>query len=228
MIAALYSQGNFNQFGGQATVAKTLPLPTDLNGVQVLFNGSPVPIFYADPNQINFQVPIAAPQSGLADLLVKETATGRILGDTTILMTPSLPGIFTQAGNGSGAAAALNEDNTLNSQTNPAVQGSVITLFGTGQGFIPAAPADGTALSGPFPYPNPPIVIMGTDFVDPANVKYFGLAPTLVGVWQLNLLIPKTVITLPSNPTQVVIVVNSIASGGGGLGRSVIVYVKQR
>jgi uncharacterized protein (TIGR03437 family) len=228
MIAALFSQGNFNQFGGQATIAKTLPLPADLNGVQVLFNGSPVPIFYADPNQINFQVPMTAPQSGLADLLVKETATGRILGDTTVLMTPSLPGVFTQAGNGSGAAAALNQDNTVNSQTNPAVQGSIITLFGTGQGFIAGAPADGTAPTGPFPYPNQPIVIMGTDFVPPANIKYFGLAPAEVGVWQLNVQIPDTVITLPSNPTQVVIVVNSVVSGGGALGRAVIVYVKQR
>ena len=233
MITALFTQGNFNQFGGQAARAATLPLPSQLNGVQVLLNGSPLPLFYADPNQINFQVPMGAPQSGTADLQVVEPATGRILGDTTVGMTSVLPGIFTQAGNGIGAAAALNQDNTLNSQTNPAVQGSVITLFGTGQGSIPGGPPDGNISNAPLKTPQAPQVIMGTNFVPAANIQYFGLAPTLVGVWQLNVLIPDTVITLPTNPTQVVVLQTNadgtlVPSGGGGLGRAVIIYVKQK
>ncbi len=227
MISALYSQGNFNQFGGQPSQA-TARLPTQLNGVSVLFNGTPVPLFYADPNQINFQVPMLAPQSGTADLQVQEIATGRILGDTTVIMAQALPGLFTQAGSGSGAAAALNQDNTLNSQTNPAVQGTVITLFGTGQGFISGAPQDGTVSNAPLQTAYVPEIIMGTGPVPPADVKYAGLAPTLVGVWQINVLIPDTVITTPTNPTQVVAIANSIASGGGGLNRPVIIYVKQK
>jgi uncharacterized protein (TIGR03437 family) len=69
---------------------------------------------------------------------------------------------------------------------------------------------------------------MGTAPVPPENIKYSGLAPTLVGVWQINVEIPKTVITLPDNPTQVVIIFNNVPSGGGGLGRTVGIYVKQR
>jgi hypothetical protein len=54
-----------------------------------------------------------------------------------------------------------------------------------------------------------------------------------VGVWQLNVLIPDSVITTPTNPTQVVAIETSatgalVPSGGGGLGRSVIIYVKQK
>jgi len=228
MIAALYSRGNYNQFGGSPSQAASLPLPTQLNGVQVLFDGRPVPLFYADANQINFQVPMGAPQGGISDLQVMEVATGRTLGDTNVLMTPSLPGIFTQAGNGSGAAAALNQDGTLNSQTNPAAQDTVITLFGTGQGFLAGAPPDGQVSNAPVSPPLKPIVIIGTGPIPEDNIKYFGLAPTLVGVWQLNVLIPKTTITLPTNPTQVLLIVNSQASGGGGVGRAVIIYVKQR
>src|ERR1019366_8173939 len=85
MIAALYSRGNFNQFGSQASQANALPLPTQLNGVSVLFNGTAVPLFYADPNQINFEVPNGAPQSGFADLQVMDIATGRTLGDTSVI-----------------------------------------------------------------------------------------------------------------------------------------------
>lgn len=228
MIAAMFTQGNYNQFGGQATSANALPLPTQLNGIQVLFNGSPVPVFYADPNQINFQVPMGAPQSGTADLQVIDLATGRVLGDTTVGMTPSLPGLFAENGTGIGAAAALNQDNTLNSQTNPAVQGSVITLFGTGQGYVAGAPPDGNVSNAQLPTNYAPTVIMGTGPVPSSNIKYAGLAPTLVGVWQINVLIPDTVITTPTNPTQVIAIQNSVPSGGGGLGRPVIIYVKQK
>jgi uncharacterized protein (TIGR03437 family) len=233
MITALFAQGFYNQFGGQPFNVTTLPLPTQLNGLEVLLNGSPVPLFYADPNQINFQVPMGAPQSGTADLQVFQPATSRVLGDTTVAMTSVLPGFFTQAANGSGAAAALNQDNTLNSQNNPAVQGSVIQLFGTGQGFIAGAPPDGNISNAPLPTPQAPQLIMGTNFVPAANILYSGLAPTLVGVWQLNVLIPDSVITTPTNPTQVVAIQTNAAggpvpSGGGGLGRAVIIYVKQK
>ena len=228
MIAAMFTQGNYNQFGGQPSRASTLPLPTQLNGVQVLFNGAPVPLFYADPNQINFQVPMGAPQTGTADVQVVEVATGRVLGDTTVGMVAALPGFFAQAGTGIGAAAALNQDNTVNSQTNPAVQGSIIQMFGTGQGFIPGGPADGNISNVPLQTPQLPQVIMGTDFVPAANIKYSGLSPGLVGVWQVNVLIPDTVITTPTNPTQVIALVNGVPSGGGGLGRRLIIYVKQK
>ena len=227
MIAAMYSLGNYNQFGGQGISASTLPLPKTLNGVQVLFNGAPVPLFYAGPNQINFQVPMAASQSGTVEVQVLEAATGRLLGDGSVEMQLSVPGLFTQTGDGIGTASALNQDNTVNSQNNPAKQGTVIQLYGTGQGFVSGAPPDGTAPTGPVPDPTTPMVIMGTGFVPSANIQYSGLAPGLVGVWQINVLIPNTVITLPNNPTQVVVIQNNVPSGGAGLGRFVQIYVTQ-
>jgi uncharacterized protein (TIGR03437 family) len=228
MIAAMFSQGYQNQFGGQATQSSQLPLPTTLNGVQVLFNGSAVPLFYADPNQINFQVPVGAPQSGTADMQVVEAATGRLLGETTVVMIAANPGIFTQAGNGIGASVAINQDNTLNSQTNPAVQGSIITIYATGQGFIAGAPPDGNVLNQPLSTPVNPMVIMGFGPVPDANIKYSGLSPALVGVWQVNVQIPDSVITLPDNPTQIILILNGVPSGGAGIGRNVQIYVKAK
>ncbi len=227
MIAAMFSLGNYDQFGGQGTSAAMLPLPKTLNGVQVLFNGASVPLFYAGPNQVNFQVPMAAPQTGTADIQVLEAATGRLMGDGLVQMQPTVPGLFTQTGDGVGTAAALNQDNTVNSQNNPAKQGTVIQLYGTGQGVVPGAPADGTAPGGPVPTPMAPMVIMGTGLVPAANIQYAGLAPGLAGVWQINVLIPNTVITLPNNPTQVVVIQNNVPSGGAGIGRFVQIYVKQ-
>lgn len=225
MIAAVYSYGNYQQFGLPGQSSASLPLPTQLNGVEVLFNGSPVPLFYAGPTQINFQVPIGAPQSGTADLQVVQSSTGLILGDITVAMTPTLPGIFTQAANGSGSAIATNEDGTLNTQTNPAIAGHIITLYCTGQGFIAGAPADGTVSGKALQTAQPPLVFVGSQVQTGSAITYSGLAPTLVGVWQINVMIPANAITLPNNPTDVVVIFGNVASGNAS--RVVEIYVKQ-
>ena len=69
---------------------------------------------------------------------------------------------------------------------------------------------------------------MGTGVVPSENIRYAGLRSTLVGVWQINVLIPDSVITTPTNPTQVIAIQNSVASGGGAAGRPILIYVKQR
>ncbi len=91
------------------------------------------------------------------------------------LMNAADPGIFTQTGNGIGTAVAVNQDNTLNGPTNPAVQGSTITIYGTGQGFIAGAPPDGQISGQPLPTPVNPTVIMGFGPVPGANIQYSGL-----------------------------------------------------
>jgi uncharacterized protein (TIGR03437 family) len=230
VIAALYSTGNASQFGTTSASAATVPLPKQLNGIQVLVNNTPAALFSvsAAANQINFEVPSNAPQNGLADVQVVETATGRILGDTEVYMQPVSPGIFTQTANGLGPAIIANTDGTLNTPTNQAAAGSVITIYMTGQGYISGMPADGDisnkALSTSY---TPTVFIVGDPAPVPAgNILYSGLAPTLVGVWQINVRIPQDVISLPNAPVQVLVEVDSLVSGGGGLGRPVYVFVK--
>ncbi len=229
MITSLFSLGNKDQFGGTDVSAPVgvFPLPTQLNGLQVTFNGAPMRLFYAGANQVNFQVPIDAPSSGTADIQVLDLATGRVLGDSLVAMNVAIPGIFTQSGNGIGTAAAINQDGTINTPTNPAIQGEVIALYCTGQGFVNGAPEDGFP-SGAVNTKSTPAVLMGADFVPDGAVKYSGLAPGLVGVWQINVEIPKTVITTPTNPTYVVLLTNSLISGAPANGRGVQIYVKQR
>lgn len=226
VIAALYSTGNTGQFGATQSSATAIPLPPSLNGIQVLVNNTPAPLFYAGPNQINFEFPGNAPQSGGADVQVLETATGRVLGDTSVGMYNVSPGIFTQNATGSGAGIIANRDGSLNTPTNPAAAGSIVTIYMTGQGYISGMPADGnisnTALSTPY---TPTVYVGGTSPVPPANIKYSGLAPTLVGVWQINVEIPGNVVSLPTNPVQVFVEVDSAISGGGGFGRPVYIYV---
>jgi uncharacterized protein (TIGR03437 family) len=226
VIAALYSTGNVGQFGATQASAAAIPLPKNLNGVEVMVNNTPAPLFYAGPNQINFEFPGNAPQSGPADVQVLEAATGRVLGDTTVVMYNVSPGIFTQSELGSGPGAIANQDGSLNTPTNPAAAGSIVTIYMTGQGYISGMPPDGdisnAALSTPY---TPLVYVGGTSPVPPGNIKYSGLAPTLVGVWQINVQIPNDVVSTPTNVVQVFVQVDSEISGGGGLGRPIYIYV---
>jgi len=46
-----------NMAGSTPAAAQSVPLPTQLGGVQVLVNGVPAPLFYVSATQINFQLP---------------------------------------------------------------------------------------------------------------------------------------------------------------------------
>jgi len=63
------------------------------------------------------------------------------------------PGLFTLNQSGTGQAAVVNQDGTINGPNNPAPAGSTIVLYGTGQGQVSPAVADGTAA------PSAPLVL---------------------------------------------------------------------
>ncbi len=216
------------QFGGDTQVFSTIPVPTSLANLQVLVNGKAAPVYYVSPTQINFLLPMSTPTSGTADVQVVQNDTGQVLGDSTINLNVASPGLFTTGG-GSGQVAALNQDNTVNGPDNPAPVGSVLQIFGTGQGFVPNAPPDGTPPSGPTPSQASPAVLMYQSFVPAANVQYSGLAPSLVGVWQINVLVPASAVPADKSPAQVpcVVLLNSIPSGGAILGRTTTIWVKR-
>ncbi len=166
-------------------------------------------------------VPSSAPVSGTVDLEVVRKSTGQVIAAGTLPMERASPALFTVNGAGNGQVAALNQDNTPNSEEKPAARGSIIQLFGTGQGVVPGAPPDGAAASGQIPTDAKPRVIINTGFVDEADVVFSGLAPGLVGVWQINVKIPMTA---PPAPAVVVAIVHrSIASVVPGLRTTIAV-----
>lgn len=224
-ILSVFSQGG--QFTGTQSFT-TLPLPTSMQSLQVLLNGTPVPLYYVSPGQINCLIPNNAPTSGTADLQVLRTDNGQTLGDSTINMTTVAPGLFTINGTGKGQAAAINQDGTYNNSSNAISRGQVLTVFGTGVGFIQGAPSDGSATSGVTSTPQTTTAqINGID----CPVQYSGLAPGEVGVWQVNLMISNSVpptSTLANRISELTVFLGSTPSGGSALyGIQVLVWVKQ-
>jgi uncharacterized protein (TIGR03437 family) len=174
-------------------------LTTSLGGVQVQFDGVAAPLLYAGPNQINAIVPSGvAGQSSTTVTIV--TPAGQIAG-IALSAAPSVPEVFTYGPPGS-AAIAMNQDWTLNSATNPAAPGSIVTVWASGGGLTGNPEVDG-AITGTKYYPLVLPLEVGNGFpnslsIGPApfipapQVQYSGDAPDLVkGAIQVNFSIPQ-------------------------------------
>ena len=125
------------------------------------------------------------------------------------------PGFFTLSATGTGQLAAINaeDNNTINGVGDglkPVGRGKILTLYGTGQGPINGAPEDGTPPTGAISTDVKPIVIVNAQRLNDDNILYSGLAPGLVGVWQINIKIPETV--PPSSRILVVVSFRDISS----------------
>jgi uncharacterized protein (TIGR03437 family) len=168
--------------------ASAVPLPTILGAVTAKVNGTLVPLFYASPGQLNFQVPFEA--AGSYTNLAVTSSTGQTL-TVPLLLNAASPGIFTTLSNGSGPAAALHGVSGLPiTPTSPAQQGEVISLFTTGLGAVYPTVSSGTAA------PAAPLslvtsAVTATIGGQSAAVSFAGLAPTFVGLYQVNVQIPS-------------------------------------
>ncbi|MDP9053989.1 MAG: hypothetical protein M3N93_06755 [Acidobacteriota bacterium] len=210
-FAAVFPGVSTNVISSGTGVATSFPLPAALADTQVMVNGSPSPLLYVSPGQINLPLSLSLPTGGTVDLQVVRPSTGQIYGVTELSLNTASPGLFTIAGTGSGQVAAINvADGTVNSAKNPAARGQYVTIFGTGQGFVANGPADGQASSGPVPTATLPQILLGGAFVPGANIQYSGLAPSLAGVWQINFQIPATATVGAAVPLKVLM--NSIPS----------------
>ncbi len=191
--------------------ATPLPLPTTLADIQVLINGTPAPLFYVSPTQINLPLPSTLPTSGTVDLQIVSKSSPRIYGLTEVSLAPVSPGLFTLSGSGSGQLAALNAaDGSVNTASKPLVRGRYLTLFGTGQGPVPNQPPDGMPATDATPTSETPRVVIGGIDLQPSDIQYSGLAPGLVGVWQINVRVPQEVTA--GNQIPVVVYLRSVPS----------------
>ena len=174
-------------------------VPTQLGGVQVLFDGVPVPILYAQSRQINAISPVGSAANGTRQVTV--TYNNQQFGPAVAQVIFGSPGIFRLQFGQSAQAVAINQDRTLNGPTNPAARGSVVAVWGTGYGQTnPPCPTGGLNLPHAVPLsPGISALIYNADpkllgVQVPAPVQYAGSAPTLVcGVVQINFQVPENV-----------------------------------
>jgi len=176
----------FGTFTGVTqTTATVFPLAKTLGGVTVTVDGTDAAVYFVSAGQINFLIPYAT-VPGVRTIQVK-TPSATVNGSVRVIT--SGPGLFVKD-TATRKGAILNEDSTENTSSNMARRGQVIQIYGTGPGALSAAIADGALAPSTPPLvttkSTPQVLIGGVE----ATVQFTGMAPGLVGVWQVNVFIP--------------------------------------
>jgi uncharacterized protein (TIGR03437 family) len=169
-----------------------------IDTTSVLFDHNPAKILYLTPTQLAATVPVTA-GNGQTTALQIQTSHDVFSAPVPLPIAPAAPGLFTSDASGKGQAAAINQDNTVNSTTNPAPAGSVVAFYATGGGAL---------TSDPLPRLMLPVTatIGGLD----AQVLYAGIAPGEPdGVIQINAQVPTT---LQPGPVEVLVNVGGVSS----------------
>ncbi len=162
---------------GSSLAAATLPLPVKLAGASVLVNGSPIPLLYVSPGQINAQLPFDLPPGEPATLQVSSATS--LSRAEPLLVETSASGVFAILATGRRP-------------------GDTISIFATGLGAVsPPLPAGMAAPLSPLSR-TLAVSIAGQS----AFVRFSGLAPLFAGLYQIDAVIPPGI---ASGPAEVVI-----------------------
>lgn len=165
-------------------------LPTVLpgTGVHVLVGNLPASIYYVSPYQINFLVP-ANLLPGLSTVQV--VLDGHSGPAVRVKLAAVSPGLFQLDAH---HAVALHADGSVVTAAAPAKPGEIVILYATGLGeIVPPAPY-GQLCPSAAPLENLSEFTLVLDGIaaGPASVQYAGIAPGYAGLYQLNLLLPKS------------------------------------
>jgi uncharacterized protein (TIGR03437 family) len=147
---------------------------------KVMFDGTAGPVIYASPGQINVVAPYEI--DGKASTSVTVNIDGVTTASQALPVAAAAPGIF----------IVLNQDYSANSAARPAVAGSVLVVYATGEGQTKPAGVDGKLANGPAStWPKPLLGVSATVGGRSAVVQYAGAAPGYIaGLMQINLKIP--------------------------------------
>ncbi|MBI1895238.1 MAG: hypothetical protein HYS04_01690 [Acidobacteria bacterium] len=163
-----------------------------INGVRfsgrelsVTFDGMAARVVFANDQQINVLVPAELGTRATAQVVV--TVDGVASQPFTVALADAAPGIFNPG--------VLNQDNSVNSATAPALVGSVIQVFATG-----VMPPEIFGVIGPPPIPGDGVEAKLHDRI--LVPLYAGPAPGIPGLQQINLAVPGD---LPAMRTEVLV-----------------------
>jgi uncharacterized protein (TIGR03437 family) len=190
-----------------------------LQGVSVLIDGASAAMIYVSANQITAQVPYTASLGLARTVIVNNNGT---LAQGAVDIGAQSPGLFALDGSGLGQCAALvfsqkSGTFSVNGATSPAHAGDIMVLYLTGEGAYYTTPSPATgyvipASLNPLPQVSPlPAVTIGGQA---ATVQYAGpVVGGLLGLLQINAVVPTGATTGASVPVSVTIGVGSTQVG---------------
>lgn len=210
-IFTLFGNGLGPEQGIPTQATPRSPFPVQVANVDVTFDGMPAPLLWVQDTQINLVAPWSLTPGQTTQVCA--SYKGVKANCLTWPVEQTSPGIFAVD---DSHASALNQDGTLNSASNPAAPGSIVSVFATGLGPIVPPQADGSLVGFPLPKNMLPVAVESPGAVVPfpgpaipLEVTYAGPAPYLVaGASQINIrILPNThdiYVKLASSQSQTV------------------------
>jgi uncharacterized protein (TIGR03437 family) len=185
-VVVLYGSGlgpaNLTQFqlGSNGLV------PTNVAGTSIYFNSIPAPVLYTSDNQVGAIVPFGVSGS---QVQISAVYNGQTSAPLPASVATAVPALFTLNNSGSGQAAAINQNGSVNGAAAPVKAGDVISLYLTGAGQTNPPGSDG--LPGTGISAGPVLPVTAAVGGRTATVQYSGSAINLVaGVIQVNVVVP--------------------------------------
>ncbi len=173
-----------------------------------MIEDTPAPLLYASAAQINLVTPYLL--NGRTAAHIKIVTADATSNQVVLGVQPVAPEIFAN----SAGDAIVNQDGTINSQTNPAHIGDTLSMWVSGVGQTNPPGVDGLipTAAGGTPLLPVTVQVQSVSNVVNATVTYAGNAPGLVsGVAQVNFQMPSVTPVGPGPPymTTVVLLVGA-------------------
>jgi uncharacterized protein (TIGR03437 family) len=172
------------------TASAGAPMPDVIGGTCVTLNNQPLPLALVSPGQINAQIPVGL-AAGKYPLVVRSISNQVASFSSTVTVSTYAPAVMMGSG---GQAAIVHGDGSFVTNNNPANRDEVLTIYATGLG-----PTHGATVVSGQPSPTSPLAATNTVAVFFGNPSYkqaamivdwSGLAPGLVGVYQIDVTVP--------------------------------------
>ncbi len=194
-VFSIYGAG-FGPSQGVVAQPEGGAIGTLLGGIQVTVEGTPVPLLYVSAAQINAVAPFLL--EGRTAAHIEIVSASGSSNEVVLGVREALPEIFAT----STGVAIVNQDGTLNSQSNPAHIGDVVSMWISGAGQTNPPGVDGAIPTAAGGTPVAPISLQAQNTNNitvsnapgpiPAPIIYAGNAPGLVsGITQVNFQVPR-------------------------------------
>jgi polyhydroxybutyrate depolymerase len=175
-------------------------LDTTVAGTRVLFDGIPAPIYFTSAGQVSAFVPYATQQKQCSEVQI--SYNGRISDAVRVAVAPAQPALFSRDFSGTRSGVIFNQNSTANAPANPALRGSIVAMYLTGDGQTIPAGIDGKPgdLSATRPALPVSVYMNGVQ----ADLIYAGgVQGAVAGVFQVNARVP---LQIPASDAVSVIV----------------------
>ncbi|HKV38085.1 MAG TPA: hypothetical protein VJX67_02640, partial [Blastocatellia bacterium] len=181
----------------------TASLPVSLSGVSVSFDADgisqPGHLHFISPGQINVQIPWEF--QGKSSVKIKVTIGDLQSAVYTLPLAAYSPALFPH-----GDFAAAQDANFADiNPDHPARRGDVILLYANGLGAVSNQPRSGEPSGASETTSTPSVTIGGIN----APVRFSGMTPDSVGLYQVNVMVPADA---PTGNQQIVVRIGGVDS----------------